>query len=317
MRLRLVVVGAFLAMAVVPAVFAYTTGVLPGPTQASAESATGSVGAAHPVATLAWPKDPPRTHGDGRRGALGAAGSKRECSRPVVLQRAHTGHQPGPRPLADRERRRLPQRVREPDRVGDVGRAPRRRRAAHRGLRCGHRAPLDRRTGRPRPHGRRRERDLGRRRRGRRQRRRPRQQLADRRGVLHHRRRPRPRCRRLGLRADWLAGAARSAVWAGSYHGGARHKLAAAGTAIAIDGDRVVWAAGGGKAAVVAWDRGSRRTKVLCRVAGSVSSLVLSHRYAAWITTSDAAGPQPVWSCDFAAGEAGAVEPGSRHQAGP
>ena len=58
MRLRLVVVGAFLAMAVVPAVFAYTTGVLPGPTQASAESPTASVGAAHPVATLAWPKDP-------------------------------------------------------------------------------------------------------------------------------------------------------------------------------------------------------------------------------------------------------------------
>ena len=79
----------------------------------------------------------------------------------------------------------------------------------------------------------------------------------------------------------------------------------------------MVWAAGGGsEAAVVSWDRSSRRTKVLCRVDGSVSSLVLSHRHAAWVTTSDAAGPQ-VWAYDFDTGKAGAVSAESSRQASP
>ena len=58
MRLRLVVVAAFLAMAVVPAYFAYTTGILPGPTQASAESSMAARSAAHPIGRLAWPGQP-------------------------------------------------------------------------------------------------------------------------------------------------------------------------------------------------------------------------------------------------------------------
>ena len=79
----------------------------------------------------------------------------------------------------------------------------------------------------------------------------------------------------------------------------------------------MIWAApGDGRSAVVSWDRRSRRTKVLCRVAGSVSSLVLSRRYAAWVTTSDAAGPQ-VWSYDFDTGKAGAVSAESSRQASP
>jgi hypothetical protein len=57
-RLRLVVVAAFLVLAVVPAYFAYTTGVLPGPTQAAAESSTAARGVAHRIGGLAWPVEP-------------------------------------------------------------------------------------------------------------------------------------------------------------------------------------------------------------------------------------------------------------------
>ncbi len=317
MRLRLVVVGAFLAMAVVPAVFAYTTGVLPGPTQASAESATGSVGAAHPVATLAWPKDPlgltatdaavlweQRDRNENVAGLWSYNVRTQATDR--VLDRSQIGNAAGfPSACesliawatwAGRRGAGAP-RIEAYDAV-----------IAHRWIVAAEgRDPTvagvsviwvddDAVGGNDAIRGS--------------------NSLTDEEYsiIADGRVRDVAAC---GSWAAWLAGrGAKRAVWAGSYHGGARHKLAAAGTAIAIDGDRVVWAAGGGKAAVVSWDRGSRRTKVLCRVAGSVSSLVLSHRYAAWITTSDAAGPQ-VWSYDFATGEAGAVSPEASHQASP
>ena len=55
---RLVVVAAFLAAAVVPAFFAYTTGLLPGPTQASADSPAAARSVAHAIRPLAWPEEP-------------------------------------------------------------------------------------------------------------------------------------------------------------------------------------------------------------------------------------------------------------------
>ena len=52
------VVAAFLALAAVPAYFAYTTGILPGPTQASAESSTAARRVAHAVGRLPGPVEP-------------------------------------------------------------------------------------------------------------------------------------------------------------------------------------------------------------------------------------------------------------------
>ena len=122
-----------------------------------------------------------------------------------------------------------------------------------------------------------------------------------------------------GTWAVWIAGHGKSgAVWAGSYTGGARHKLAATGTAVAIDRDRILWAAPVGRhsTTVVSWDRHSSRSKVLCRVVGTVSSLALSRRYAAWVTTREATGSQ-VWVYDFGAGKAGTISAGDSRQASP
>ena len=122
-----------------------------------------------------------------------------------------------------------------------------------------------------------------------------------------------------GSWAAWIAGpGTSSAVWAGSYRNDTRVKLAEAGTAVAIDRDRILWAAHVGRhsTAVVAWDRQSRRSRVLCRVAGAVSSLAVSRRYAVWVTTSKATGVQ-VWAYDFGAGKAYTVSAGDSRQASP
>ena len=58
MRLRLLVVAAFVAMAAVPVWLAWDTGVLPGPSQASAESTGVLTTSSAAVASLAWPKEP-------------------------------------------------------------------------------------------------------------------------------------------------------------------------------------------------------------------------------------------------------------------
>lgn len=116
----------------------------------------------------------------------------------------------------------------------------------------------------------------------------------------------------------WISGRGKEAeVWAGSYRSGAtRHRLADAGTAVAIDRDRVIWATRAGRHStrIVSWDRGSRRTAVLCEVVGAVSSLTLDRRYAAWVT-SEAPGTQ-IWVYDFDRGRADAIAQG-RRQASP
>ena len=80
----------------------------------------------------------------------------------------------------------------------------------------------------------------------------------------------------------------------------------------------VVWAAAVGRhsTAVFAWDRRTKDRTVVCRVAGSVSSLALSDTHAAWITTGDKTGPQ-VWAGDLETGKAMAVSAESSRQASP
>jgi hypothetical protein len=117
-----------------------------------------------------------------------------------------------------------------------------------------------------------------------------------------------------GSWAAWISGRdERPEVWTGSYGGKTRYRLAGAGTAVAIDRDRVVWAtpAGSHPARIVSWDRHARRATVLCEVEGSASSLALSGAYAAWVTTRDETGSQ-VWVYDFARGRAFAVAQGGR-----
>ena len=149
MRLRLVVVAAFVAMAVVPAYLR-----VQHRRPARPDAGLGGVlhrdhGCRTPVASLAWPKE-----------ALGLAATdtvvlweQRDPSAAVaglwsydvrtqaterVLGRSATGKAAG-----------FPSAVRRPDRLGGLGGPSRRRAAAHRGLRLGEHAPLDRRPGGP------------------------------------------------------------------------------------------------------------------------------------------------------------------------
>ena len=121
-----------------------------------------------------------------------------------------------------------------------------------------------------------------------------------------------------GSWAAWISGRGKKAeVWAGSYSSKARYRLAGAGTAVAIDRDRILWATNVGRhsARIVSWDRDSSHATVLCKVVGRASSLTLSRRYAAWVTTRDATGAK-VWVYDFDQGRAYAVAEGGR-QASP
>jgi hypothetical protein len=317
-RLRLVVVVAFLAMAVVPAVFAYSTGVLPGPTQASAESPSAVPGVAHPVATLAWPKEPLGLTATGsavlweqrdrseavaglwsynvRTGAtdrvlgrtmIGNAAGFPAASGSLIGWATWTGRRGAGAPCIEAYDSIVAHRWI----VAPEGRDP-----TVAGVSViwvdddaagGNDAIRGSNTLTDEEYS----------------------IVAD--GNVRD-------VAASGSWAAWIAGrGARRAVWTGSYHGGARYRLAAAGTAVAIDGDRVVWAAGGDRStAVVSWDRSSRRSKVLCRVGGSVSSLALSRRYAAWVTTSDKTDPQ-VWTYDFETRKANAVSAQSSRQASP
>jgi hypothetical protein len=87
---------------------------------------------------------------------------------------------------------------------------------------------------------------------------------------------------------------------------------------VAIDQDRIVWAAAVGRhsSSIVSWDRRSSRSTVLCKVVGSVSSVSLSRRYVAWVTTRDATGPQ-VWAYAFGTGKASPVSSAQSRQASP
>ncbi len=319
MRLRLVVVTAFLALAAVPAYFAYTTGVLPSPAQASADSATAAQGVAHPTGRLVWPVEPlgltatnttvlweqrdpsasvaglwsydVRTQRTVRvlgRSATGKSAGSPSASGDVVAWAAWAGRRGAGQPqiqaydAASTRRWTVAQAGSDPTVAGKnvIWVEP------------GGTGGNDLIRGS--------------------------NSLTDEEFSIT----ARGRLRALaawGTWAVWTAGHGKTgAVWAGSYTNAARYKLAAAGTAVAIDRDRILWASQAGRhsTAVVSWDRHSRHSKVLCRVVGTVSSLALSRRYAAWVTTRKATGSQ-VWVYDFGAGKASTISAGDSRQASP
>jgi hypothetical protein len=312
-----VVVAAFFALAAVPAYFAYTTGVLPGPTQAAAKTATAARGVAHPIGRLAWPVEPMgltatatavlweqrdpspsvaglwsydvRTQRTGRvlgRSATGKSAGFPSASGDVIAWSAWAGRRgAGPPQIqayaADSTRRWT---------VAQAGSDPTVAGESVLWVEPGEGNDLIRGSN----------------------------SLTDEEYSITADGHVRAIAAR-GSWAVWIAGHGKSgAVWAGSYANAARNKLAATGTAVAIDRDRILWAAHVGRhsTAVVSWDRHSRRPKVLCRVAGTVSSLVVSRRYAAWVTTREATGSQ-VWVYDFGAGKASTISAGDSRQASP
>jgi hypothetical protein len=318
LRLRLVVVAAFAAMTLVPAVFAYTTGVLPGPTQASAGSAAASAGGSRAVATLAWPKDalglaatdttvlweqrdPSAAVAglwsyDARSGAtekllgrssFGKAAGFPSATNDLIVWAAWTGRRgDGPPAIEAYDSASLRRWT-----VAETGRDPI---AAGDSVIWVASDP----AGADVIHG-----SNG---------------LTDEAYSItadgHIR-----AIAAWGSWAAWISGRGTAgAVWAGSYRDASRYRLAGAGTAVAMDQDHIVWAAAVGRhsSSIVAWDRRSSRATVLCKVVGSVSSISLSRRYVTWVTTRDATGPQ-VWVCAFSTGKASLVDSSRSRQASP
>ena len=122
-----------------------------------------------------------------------------------------------------------------------------------------------------------------------------------------------------GRWAAWISGSGPAReVWSGSFQGAARYRLASRGTAVAMDRDRIVWAAGVGKhsTAIVSCDRRSNRSTVLCRLPGAGTSLSISKRTAVWVMTRKSTGPK-VWACDLELGEAYEVSSSNGRQVSP
>jgi hypothetical protein len=315
--LRILVVAAFVAMAIVPAYIAYDTGVLAGPSQASADAASGAT--ASRVTALSWPADPlgltatdtqvlweqrdrsAEVAGlwsyDVRTGrterVLGRSGTGKSAGHPaaagdLVAWAAWTGRRgAGPARIeaydtATTRRWVAAEQGREPTAAGESviwvetdGDGP--GKDVIRGSNS----------------------------------------LTDEEYAIKTDGRVRDLAA-WGSWAAWISGDGRKGeVWAGPYQDKTRHHLAAAGLAVAIDRDRVVWARAAGRHAsqIVSWDRRSNRTTVLCKVTGAASALTLSRKYAAWVTTGEAAGAH-VWVYDFTQRRAFRVAEGGR-QASP
>jgi hypothetical protein len=317
MGLRFVVVAAFVAMAIVPAYIAYDTGLLPGPSQASADVAPGSP--VSRVTALYWPDDPfglaatkttvlweqrdrsaelaglwshdvrtGRTERVLGRSGTGKAAGFPDAAGDLIVWAAWTGRRGAGPPrieaydTASTRRWTAAQQGRDPTAAGEsVIWVETDGAGAGRDVIRGSNSLTDEeyaiKTG----------------------------------GRVHD-------LAAWGSWATWVSGSGQKAeVWAGPYHDKTRYRLAGAGTAVAIDRDRVLWARAVGRhsSQIVSWDRRSSRATVLCKVAGAASSLTLSHKYAAWVTTSEAAGAR-VWVYDFTQGRAFPVDEGGR-QASP
>jgi hypothetical protein len=97
----------------------------------------------------------------------------------------------------------------------------------------------------------------------------------------------------------WTTGPRDSShVWVTDRRRQARYELSATGTAVAVDRQRVVWAAreGKGESAIVVWNQRTRRSKELCRVPAAVRSLDLAGDLVVWAQDS---GGGDVWAYDF------------------
>jgi hypothetical protein len=121
-----------------------------------------------------------------------------------------------------------------------------------------------------------------------------------------------------GRQLAWITDGQTNEVWAGSFKDSARYRLAGRGTAVAIGHDRVLWATAVGRhsSAIMSWDRRARSATVLYRLPGSTSELSVSKRYAVWVTTRKQTGPQ-VWAYDFGQKKAYQVSTAGGRQVSP
>lgn len=97
----------------------------------------------------------------------------------------------------------------------------------------------------------------------------------------------------------WTTGPRDAAhVWVKDRRRTARYRLSAAGTGVAVDERRVVWAARVGKdgSAIVVWNQHTRRSKELCRVPAHARSLDLEGDLVVWVQDS---GGGDIWAYDF------------------
>jgi hypothetical protein len=110
------------------------------------------------------------------------------------------------------------------------------------------------------------------------------------------------RVRSLALDGRWVAWISgppsRTTVWAANVRRPMHYQLATGATAVATDGQRVVWAAraGSGETAIVAWNTTSNASKEIYRARGAVSSLALSNNVVVW---QQGTGNGDVWAYDF------------------
>ena len=320
MRSRLLVVVAFLAMAAVPAYLAWTTGFLPGPQQASADSTGPATTSSAAVAPLAWPQEP-----------LGLAAGD---TRIYWEQRARSADAAGiwyhDVPSGDTGR------LLGRDAAGKSGGFPAagghllawESWAGRRGdgvagiqafnLEIGHRWRLTEAGRAARvvgdavfwvdPDGAGRGKDVIR----------GVNALTDEEYTLETGGRVRSFAA-WGPWAVWISGGGSiGEVWAGSFRSATRYRLAARGTAVAMDRDRVLWAASAGRhsSTIVSWNRRSSRSRVLCRLRGAASSLAMSRHTAVWVVDRKATGPQ-VWAYDFEIGKATPVSEAGGRQVSP
>lgn len=96
----------------------------------------------------------------------------------------------------------------------------------------------------------------------------------------------------------WTAGPRDEArVWVEDRRRQARFRLSAAGTGVAVDRQRVVWAArvGKDKSAIIVWNPRTRHAKELCRVPADARSLDLDGSLVVW--AQDSGGD--IWAYDF------------------
>jgi hypothetical protein len=319
MRLRLLVVAAFLAMAAVPAWLAWNTGVLPGPSQASAESTGVLTTSSAAVTSLAWPKEPlglaasdtriyweqrdpdsavaglwyydvPAGQVDrllGRR-ATGKASGFPAAAGELVVWSAWSGRRGAGTPSVQAYDGLSTRRWQ----VAAAGHAP---------------AAADGITVWAEPDGAGLGDDAIR----------GVDSITDEEYAISAGGSVRSLAA-FGRQLAWITDGSANEVWAGSFQDAARYRLAGRGTAVAIDHDRVAWATAVGRhsSAIVCWDRSKRRATVLYRLPGTTSQLSLSKRYAAWVTTRKATGPQ-VWAYDFRSGKAYQVSTSGGRQVSP
>ena len=320
MRSRLLVVAAFLAMAAVPAYLAWSTGLLPGPQQASAESTGPATTSSAAVAPLAWPEEPlgltageTRIYWEQRDRSAAVAGlwyhDVRSGDTERLLGRDAAGKSGG-FPAAGGHL------VAWESWAGRRGAGPAGIQAYN--LQVAHRWRLTEAGRAPRvtgdvvfwvePDGGGRGNDVIR----------GVNALTDAEYALETGGHVRSYAA-WGPWAVWISGKGSTGeVWAGSFRSATRYRLAARGTAVAMDRDRVLWAAAAGRhsTAIVSWNRRSSRSKVLCRLRGTGSSLSLSRHTAVWVVDRKTTGPQ-VWSYDFELGKATPVSEAGGRQVSP